>query len=452
MSASSNTQTMLMGTFPREWKIEPLKHHVQMTKGLPIQKTDLVDEGVAVISYGQIHSKNNTAVELKEEFIRYIPRNLAPVYSNSRLEYGDVVFADTSEDVEGVGNAILNTLSSEIYAGYHTVTCKPNNSTLDGRYFAYLSKTDFWRSQLRKLAMGVKVFSITQSILSRAYVLLPPKSEQRLITAALDKALLPIDDEEQLLVKQIDVLERYKKSLIHEAVTKGLDPDAPLKPSGVEWIYDIPRHWKIEPIKYHCQFFKGLPIQKTDLVDEGVAVISYGQIHSKLNTSIGLKEELYRYVPRKLAPIHSNSKLKQGDLVFADTSEDIEGVGNIAFIENKAEIYAGYHTVVCRPESSEVDGRYLAYLTKDDAWRGQLRSLVSGVKVYSVTQTILGKTKLLIPPINEQYEIADYLDEHCAKVDAILEIKRQQVEVLRKRRQSLIYEYVTGKRRVGEDF
>ena len=222
-----------------------------------------------------------------------------------------------------------------------------------------------------------------------------------------------------------------------------------LSPDDTKWIHSLPPSWRVEPLKYHCSMFKGLPILKTDLVEEGVPVISYGQIHSKGNTGTHLDESLLRYIPTSMLAGGESSKLRKGDVVFADTSEDVEGIGNAALIDADGVVYAGYHTVTCRPNQTSLSGRYLAYLARTDAWRYQLRNLAMGVKVFSITQAILRKSEILLPPLDEQERIADFLDKRCLAIDAIIDTKRRQLDVLKKRRQSLIYEYVTGKRQIS---
>lgn len=446
MESKKNDGLLSENALPDTWRIEPLKHHMSMSKGLPVQKTDLVDDGVAIISYGQIHSKNNTTVDLKDEFVRYVPRSLAPIYSSSRLKYGDVIFADTSEDVDGIGNAILNTRPSEIYAGYHTVACRPNPKTLDGKFFAYLTKTDYWRSQLRKLAMGVKVFSVTQNILSRSYVLLPPLKEQQRIAQMLDELISPLDSEELLLTQQIDILERYKKSLIHEAVTKGLDPDIPMKPSGIEWIGDVPAYWTVERISYHAKLESGHTpsTQHPEWWKEEECIIPW------LTTS-----DIHRFRDGKLTTIFDTEEhvSKAG---LNHSSARILPAGTVGLSRTAS---VGFSIIMGTDMASSQDfadwipdeslySKYLLY-----AFRA-MTELFDQLKLGSTHKTIymhvLKTLKMPIPPLDEQQKIAAYLDEHCTKIDAILEIKRQQVEILKKRRQSLIYEYVTGKRRVGE--
>ncbi|KFI98049.1 restriction endonuclease subunit S [Bifidobacterium stellenboschense] len=435
-----------IGEIPEDWRVEPLKFHCVMFKGLPIQKTDLTDDGRRVVSYGQVHSKLNSGTHLSDDLIRYVAPALAPVSASSRLRRGDLVFADTSEDLEGIGNAVYVDSDDLVFAGYHTVTCRPDRM-IDGRYFAYLARVECWRGQLRSYAMGVKVYSITQSVLSKVSVILPPVEEQERIAAYLDAQAAGIDAAVADIERQLDVLERYKVSVIHEAVTKGLDADAPMKSSGVSWIGEIPEDWRVEPLKFHCVMFKGLPIQKTDLTDDGRRVVSYGQVHSKLNSGTHLSDDLIRYVAPALAPVSASSRLRRGDLVFADTSEDLEGIGNAVYVDSDDLVFAGYHTVTCRPDRM-IDGRYFAYLARVECWRGQLRSYAMGVKVYSITQSVLSKVSVILPPVEEQERIAAYLDAKCAAIDSIIATKRRQAAILKARRQSLIYEYVTGKRRV----
>jgi Type I restriction modification DNA specificity domain. len=144
------------------------------------------------------------------------------------------------------------------------------------------------------------------------------------------------------------------------------------KPSGIEGIGSIPCSWdatkRIKDIFTHS---KGLSITKEDLVDEGIAVISYGQIHSKENSGTSTSPSLIRYVEERHIRGCSNSQVHFGDFIFADTSEDLDGCGNCAYIDSNDTIYAGYHTIIF--SSDKTDNRYLAYLFKTDAWRTQIR-------------------------------------------------------------------------------
>ncbi|WP_204558270.1 hypothetical protein, partial [Collinsella intestinalis] len=113
------------------------------------------------------------------------------------------------------------------------------------------------------------VFSITQAILRKSEVLLPPRDEQERIADFLDERCAAIDAAAELICRHTSSLELYRRSIIYETATKGLNPRAPMKFSRAEWVRSVPRSWRVEPLKYHCSMFKGLPILKTDLVEEG---------------------------------------------------------------------------------------------------------------------------------------------------------------------------------------
>ncbi len=214
------------------------------------------------------------------------------------------------------------------------------------------------------------------------------------------------------------------------------------KDSGLEWLGEMPKHWAVMKMKYLFSFGRGLNITKSDLVEEGAPVISYGQIHSKANTGVAVKDELLRFVPNEIASEHPENKVNRGDFIFADTSEDKEGCGNCVYID-KEGIYAGYHSLVL--DGKGRDNKYLAYLFKSEPWRIQIRSKASGVKVFSITQSIMGESTVILPPLSEQQTIASYLDHKVSQIDALIAEKEKMIEDLKAYRSSLITEAVTGK-------
>ncbi|WP_172119307.1 restriction endonuclease subunit S [Actinomyces faecalis] len=183
----------------------------------------------------------------------------------------------------------------------------------------------------------------------------------------------------------------------------------------------IPRTWGIAPFSTQHRFHKGFSITKADLVDAGIPVVNYGQVHSKENTSVRLSRALLRYLPENF-DLACTPPLAEGDLVFADTSEDLTGVG--AFVRYTAgssnTVFPGSHILVASPEQ-QLRHPYFAYLYLSDAWRNQIRRLAMGVKVYSVTQSLLKECSVLLPPTEAQDRIVRFLDEETAKIDHLIE-------------------------------
>ena len=135
--------------------------------------------------------------------------------------------------------------------------------------------------------------------------------------------------------------------------------------------------------------------------------------------------------------------MQKGCLLIADTSEDYEGCGNAIYVDSNKTLFAGYHTIIARPYNIGRDYKYFAYLLLTDNWRQQVRSCVSGIKVYSVNQKILKQTSVLFPPLPEQEAIATYLDEKCGEIDSLISLQEEMISELQAYKQSVITEAVT---------
>lgn len=280
----------------------------------------------------------------------------------------------------------------------------------------------------------------------RVVVPVPKIEEQKKIAAFLDEKVAHIDNIIEDTKKSIENLKFYKQSLITETVTKGLDSNVEMKDSGIEWIGKIPKYWKVEKTKYSYKFNKGLSITKADLIDEGIPVINYGEIHSKY----GVKFNPEKHIVKKVNPDYkryNNALLKYGDVIFADTSEDIDGSGNFTTFLGETNCFAGYHTVVLKPIKRN-NYIFMTYLFDSLTYRRQVRNMVQGIKVFSITQSILKNTYVWLPPIKEQNEIAIYLENKIPTLDKMISEKEKIIEELKDYKKSLIYEYVTGKKEV----
>ena len=218
----------------------------------------------------------------------------------------------------------------------------------------------------------------------------------------------------------------------------------------MSWAETIPAHWEINKLKYLFDSAKGLSITKDNLIDEGLPVVSYGQIHSKTNSGVDIKTELLRFVDRSYQKFYPKCEVFKNDFIFADTSEDYEGCGNCVYKRDDSVLFAGYHSIILHSNPSQ-DNRYFAYLFKTDGWRRQIREIAFGVKVFSITQKALINSFVLVPSFKEQQKIANHLDAKCSEIDACINAKKEQLATLESYKKSLIYEYVTGKKEVPHD-
>ena len=208
-----------------------------------------------------------------------------------------------------------------------------------------------------------------------------------------------------------------------------------------KWIDTIPSNWERKRLKDVFTFGSGLSISKEDLQETGIPVISYGQIHAKFNTGVTIDDRLLRYVSPDYLESGVTSLVHEGDFIFADTSEDIEGSGNNVYVDREMQLFAGYHTVILKSREKR-NNKYLAYLFQSDAWRAQIRSRVCGVKIFSITKAILNGLSIVLPPYDEQLKIVAYLDEKIASMNSYIDARSTELDLLKAFKKSKIAETV----------
>lgn len=264
----------------------------------------------------------------------------------------------------------------------------------------------------------------------------PSSIEQQKIADFLDKKCAEIDKLIELQESMIEKLKEYKQSVITQAVTKGLDPDVPMKDSGIEWIGKIPEGWECCRIK-NIAYFN--PITK---IDQGKDIVSYAPmdcvkdgwlIHNEINinnVSTGL------------------TLFQENDIVMAKVTPCFEN-GNIAIAtELKNGIaYGSSELFVFR--SKNTYNKWLFYFLRNNIFKQRASSTMTGTGgLKRVSPKFVSDYPLAIPPYIEQQQIADYLDKKCAEIDDLIKLKEQKIEKLKEYKKSLIYEYVTGKKEV----
>ena len=316
---------------------------------------------------------------------------------------------------------------------------------MSGSYFRYLAKSKPFIGLLTLCVTGIREGqNIDYAKLKNHLLPVPPREEQDQIVRFLDWKVSGINRLISNYRHQIALLDEMKQRRIDEAVIKGMRKSTIVHNDDIRWDIDYPEHWQIQRIRESFTFRKGLSITKANLEETGIAVISYGQVHSKKNSGVALNGDLIRYVNESYLTTNQSCLVEKGDFIFADTSEDVTGCGNCAYIDWDDTIFAGYHSIIAHPDGS-INSKYLAYLFNSSTWRYQIRKKVNGVKVYSITQKMLKDTFILIPPIDEQEEIIRYLDEVYAKIDVTIKKMEAKIANLQDLRICLIADTVTGK-------
>ena len=320
-------------------------------------------------------------------------------------------------------------------------------SLANSRYYTYLLKSMDFMKMFHGMGTGIRL-TLSYNELKNQTLPCPSTEEQVAMVAYLDSTTAKIDKVIAQQQKMIDLLNERKQIIINNAVTKGLNPDVSMKNCGNDWLGEIPSHWSVDKFKNLFKTRTGITFTKAQIEEEGCPVISYGQIHSKENWGASVNAKLIRHIPSTLTKGKDNTLAYRGDFLFADTSEDFEGCGNCVCVDTEEPIYAGYHTILAKKDNREHDA-YLAYLFASSRWRGQLRSMVNGVKVYSVTQTLLRSTVVILPPIEEQQAIAEYINRRVIIIDKAISRHSERIKLLQERKQIIINDVVTGKVKVS---
>lgn len=272
----------------------------------------------------------------------------------------------------------------------------------------------------------------------------PPIDEQRRIADFLDAKCAEIDVLTDDIQTQIDILEQYKRSVITETVTKGLNPDAEMKDSGIDGARITPSHWKTTRLCYECYIrarlgWRGL--KADEYVEEGYAFISAFNIQNGKLVWTPLN-----YITKERFDESPEIKLHTGDVLIV---KDGAGVGKCARVD---ELPMGgtapNSSIAVITPSENQDYRYVCYYLQSSVFNNFVLLLYNGMGVPHLTQEVMSKIKILVPPLKEQMEISDYLDTKCAEIDAIVETKKAQLATLDEYKKSLIFEYVTGKKEV----
>lgn len=317
----------------------------------------------------------------------------------------------------------------------------PKGEEIDMKYLQYLFTTDTYKNYFRQHSTGIidSRLRLYTDAMYALWCIVPPVKEQHLISAFLDCKCTEIDALRSDIEKEIETLEEYKKSIITEAVTKGLDPNMPMKDSGIEWIGEIPAHWAIQKGKYLFE-------QKSDRGNSKSLVLlsptqNYGVIPQDLY------EELSGFSAVKLNDKTDYNSLKtvhKGAFVISLRSFQ----GGFEYSEYEGVVSPAYQ--VFYPTVPVFDG-YYKYLFKTKIFIDKMNSYTMSLRDgKNIAFFDFGRTYIPVPPVDEQKRISSYLDETCSELSDLILKKQEQLNSLDDYKKSIIYEYVTGKKEVPD--
>lgn len=428
-----------IGAIPVSWKLERLNNVAELFGRIGWQgltSDEYTDEGAYLV----------TGTDFRDGYIDWsscvhVSEDRWEEAWQIKLQEGDLLI---SKDGTIGKLAIVSDLPGHASLNSGLMRIVPRSTGYITKYLYYVLQTDVFYDWYREIDAGASTIKhLFQGDFIHFVYPSPPIEEQEAIAEELDKRTKELDHAINLVSRQLETLDGYRKSLIQETVTKGLDLTVDMKPSGYEYLGSIPSTWGMSPLLYLGEMQNGIS-KDGDSFGSGYPFVSYGDVYRNVFLPRAVEglvesnsEERYRY------------SVKKNDAFFTRTSETIDEIGFASVclesIENAT--FAGF-LIRFRPNTCKLNMRFAAYYFRSENLRAYFAREMVSVTRASLSQNLLGRLVVPLPPLDEQERIANYLDSKYSVVDRLIAGKRKQLETLRAQRQSLIYEYVTGKRRV----
>lgn len=419
-----------LGEFPSNWELRKIKYCLRerVEKNNPVKTTEILSLTAkqGVIPYDQKEGGGNKP---KEDVSAY------------RLAYsGDIVMNSMNILSGSVGLSQFFGCVSPVY-----YMLRPWNAKEDVRYYNYIFQTTMFQRSLFGLGNGILIKESGNGKLNTIRMRIPmdkfgglfipvaPIDEQYHIADFLDSKCAEIDALIANIQTQIDTLEQYKRSVITETVTKGLNSDAEMKDSGIEWIGAIPAHWSIHPV---YNYFGERKNKNSFGNEDNLLSLSYGRvIHKDINTSDGLLPESF----------NTYNIVEAGDIIIRPTDLQNDKRSLRTGLVKEHGIITSAYIDLC--PLKQVDSRYFHFLLHAYDVMKVFYNMGNGVR-QGLNYSEFSRLMVFEPPYEEQVAMADYLETKVTEVDAIIEQKKEQMAVLDAYKRSLIFEYVTGKKEV----
>ena len=406
--------------------------------------------------------RNKSIKGYPNETVLSLYREYGVVPKDSRTDNHNITSEDTSnyKFVE-IGDFVINKMKawqgSMAVSDYQGIIspayyiCRFVSNDVCKRYIHYLLRNETYKTEYMRLSSGLRVgqWDLNIEDFLRIQMVLPPLAEQQAIADFLDKKCNEIDELVALQEKMIEELKAYKQSVITEAVCKGLNPNAPMKDSGIKWVGDIPEGWSVDRLKSIGKLYGGLSGKSGDdfNVNEEDTYALFIPFTNIFNNNVIDLNKLYKV---KVVEGEIQNEVSKGDILFLMSSEDYEGLGKSCLMNDSVpSLYLNSFCKGLRITAENIHSPYINYMLLSTPMRHMIMSMGNGFIRINLRAEKLITLPILLPTFTEQQEIADYLDKKCNGIDQLISIKQQKIVELKDYKKSLIYEYTTGKKEVA---
>ena len=426
-----------IGDIPHDWEISKIKYNVliPVTDG-PHETPVFVEEGIPFYSVDGIQNDH-----LVYEPCRYISYADANRYdAKVKPTYGDILMGKAAS----VGKIAIIDQHVRLQVWSPLAIIRTDEEKVHNQYLRYYLLSDPAQVEIDLKSTANTQKNIAMEDIENLIITKPSVEEQKAITFFLNAQCAKIEGIIADIEKQIETLQKYKKSLITETVTKGLDKSVPMKDSGVACIGLVPQNWTYKKLGYMAEVTKLAGFEFTDYfeyVDEGV--IAVRGLNLK-NFDISLAD--IQHIPEKTSDMLPRSQIHYNDVLISYAGT----VGSVGLVTDTTKRYHLAPNVGKVTVLSELIPRYLAYYLISYAGQEHIDQLKNKNAQESISMENIRRIKVLVPSQVEQQNICDYLDKKVNAVDTIISGQQKKLKLMQTHKKSLIYEYVTGKKRVTE--
>lgn len=425
-----NSGVEWLGDIPSHWKIKRLKYLADINSESLPEDTDPERE-IVYLDIGGVNHLGHIG-ELQHTVFES-----APSRARRLVREGDVIVSTVRTYLRSIA-PIRNPHPNMVVSTGFAVVRPKKDFTPD--YAAYALRAPFFVERVVANSKGVSFPAINESEMSTYEVPLPPETEQHAISTFLDRKTARIDELINKKNQLINLITEWRASFIAHTISKGLDSTAPLRNTGIEWLGEIPAHWKVTKVKHHSHLMNGYAFDSSSYVPEGIPVIRISEVGGSINW------EKVKCVPEDLLPALSRFQVLRGDVLLAMTGATI---GKNSVYSYDVQALLNQRVGIIR--AKDIDQDFLRHMVSSNCFIKPIEFMCYGGAQENIGKDDIGNIATPIPPPKEQRAIAKFLDKETAKTDIFLSSLREGIDNLEEFRIAAISNAVTGKIDIREE-
>ena len=417
-----------LGEVPGHWKTAPLKS-VSTHNDEVLEESTAPDAEIVYVDISSVDAVNG--IKTKEAMLF----SAAPSRARRRVKHGDVIVSTVRTYLKAIARIRDPEENLIVSTGFAVI--RPRGELMPD-FLGHLVAAGFFVEQVIARSTGVSYPAINASELVAIPVPVPPLAEQIQIAAFLDRETTKID---ALVAEQrrlMELLKEKRQAVISYAVTRGLNSDAPMKPSGIEWLGDVPEHWETRTIaKASTKITNGFVGPTRDiLVDAGTPYIQATHIkNGRVNFDDGY------FVKSEWSAAHAKSILCEGDVLIVQTGA---GTGDVGLVSVNEVGYNCHALIIVAPDKSLIHGTFLSAVLQSTYGQAKLTSIETGAMHPHLNCGEVKFVEIPLPPLDEQADVVAYINRTAGQFDILTAEAQRAVDLLQERRTALISAAVTG--------